>query len=76
MAFSEGLREEYKKSLPQKIWDNIIDYEKSWLKSHENAVIPVAKIIDYFGVENICKLYGCTVCTETIARELIHEAFK
>lgn len=74
--FSEGLKEEFKNPLTQEVWDNIIDYEKSWLKSHENAVIPVAKIIDYFGVENICKLYGCTVCTETIARELIHEAFK
>ena len=42
-------------------WDLVIDYEKSWLKSHENASVPFVKIIDYFGVENICKLYGCTL---------------
>ena len=57
-------------------WDLVIDYEKSWLKSHENASVPFVKIIDYFGVENICKLHGCTVYTETIARELIFAAFK
>lgn len=60
----------------QKVWEDVLDYEKSWLKSHENAGIPVVKLIEYFGIENICKLYGCTVCTETIARELIFAAFK
>ena len=58
------------------VWDSIVDYEKSWMKSHTNSQIPVAKILDYFGTERICKLYGCSVVTETIARELIYEAFK
>lgn len=60
----------------QKVWENVLDYEKSWLKSHENSVVPVVKLIDYFGIENICKLYGCSVVTEMIAKELIYEAFK
>jgi hypothetical protein len=60
----------------QKVWEDVLDYEKSWLKSHSNSLVPVTKILDYFGVENICKLYGCSVATETIARELIYEAFK
>lgn len=60
----------------QNVWDSIIDYEKSWLKSHEDAVMPVTKLIDYFGIENICKLYGCTVVDEAIARRLIIKAFE
>lgn len=60
----------------QKVWENVLDYEKSWLKSHSNSQVPVVKILDYFGTENICKLYGCSVVTETIARELIYEAFR
>lgn len=58
------------------VWDSIIDYEKSWMKSHTNSQVPVAKILDYFGTERICKLYGCSIVTEVIARELIYEAFK
>lgn len=57
-------------------WDLVIDYEKSWLKSHEHAVIPVVKIIDYFGIENICKLHGCTIVDEEIAKVLIKKAFE
>ena len=60
--------------------DSIVDYEKSWMKSSYNniltPVMPVNKILDYFGVENICKLYGCTIVDEEIARRLITKAFE
>lgn len=61
-------------------FDSIVDYEKSWMKSpHNNVptpVIPVNKILDYFGVENICKLFGCTIFDEDIARRLIIKSFE
>lgn len=60
----------------KKVWDSIIDYEKSWMKSYTNSQIPTVKILDYFGAERICKLFGCSIVRETIARELIYEAFK
>lgn len=60
----------------RKVWDEIVAYEKAWIKVHTNANIPTQKIIEYFGVQCICEMYGCTVATETIARELIFEAFK
>lgn len=61
-------------------FDSIVDYEKSWMKSPHNQnstqVMPVGKILDYFGVEHICKLFGCTVFDEEIARRLIIKAFE
>jgi hypothetical protein len=59
----------------RQIWDNIIDYERAWLKAHNNSNVPVQKLLEYFGIQTICKLYGCTVYTENIARELINQAF-
>ena len=59
----------------RKEWDAIIAYEKSWVKTHNCSNIPFQKIIEYFGVQNISSLYGCTVATEMIARELIIDAF-
>lgn len=59
----------------RKEWEAVIAYEKSWIKTHNCASIPFQKIIEYFGIQPICKLYGCTVATEMIARELIMEAF-
>lgn len=60
-------------------FESIVDYEKSWKNSPSNQAsttgIPVVKILDYFGVETICKLYGCTVSDEEIARRLIIKAF-
>ena len=58
------------------IWDEIIAYEKSWIKNNSKAEIPTSKLLDYFGAETICSLYGCKVATTTIAVELIKEAFK
>lgn len=60
----------------RKVWDEIISYEKSWIKTHAQCNIPIQKLIEYFGTQRICEMYGCTVVTETIARELIIEAFK
>lgn len=60
----------------RKIWEDIIAYEKSWLKTHAQSNVPTQKLIEYFGVQRICELYGCTVANEAIARELIIEAFK
>lgn len=58
------------------IWENILDYEKSYFKAHSNTNIPFNKLLDYFGVKNICAIYGCKIPTTTIAMELIKEAFK
>ena len=63
----------------KKFFETIVDYEKSWVKSPNNSVapvVPVNKILDYFGTENICKLYGCTIVDEDIARRLIFKAFE
>lgn len=60
----------------RQIWNNIIDYEKAWLKIHTDAHVPVQKLLKYFGAQVICEMYGCNVATEGIARELIFEAFK
>ena len=60
----------------RKVWDEIIAYEKSWIKTHNNSNVPTQKLIEYFGVQRICEMYGCTVATDMIARELIIEAFK
>lgn len=67
-------------ALIKQTFDAIVDFEKSWMKSSHNnvptPVMPVNKILDYFGVENICKLYGCTIVDEEIARRLITKAFE
>lgn len=76
MAFSEGLKEEFKKPLTQEVWDNIIDYEKSWYRANNLQSIPIAKLIRYFGEENICKMYGCEVVDEEIAKILIKKEFE
>lgn len=61
-------------------FESIVDYEKSWKTSPSNQAsttgIPVGKILDYFGTETICELYGCTVVDEEIARRLIVKAFE
>lgn len=59
----------------RKIWDDIIDYEKSWHKANNLQSIPTAKFIHYFGEATICKLYGCTIYSEELAKELIRQAF-
>ena len=72
------MKEDHNKKIEatRQIWDNIIDYEKSWLKAHTYANIPVQKLLEYFGIQVICEMYGCSIATEGIAKELILEAFK
>ena len=70
------MKEDQKIEVTRQIWDHIIDYEKAWLKAHTNAIIPVQKLLEYFGAQIICEMYGCSVVTEGIAKELIMEAFK
>lgn len=74
------MKDDVKKEIAQleqyrQIWETVVDYERAWLKAHNNCNVPVQKLLEYFGVQTICKLYGCTVYTENIARELIHQAF-
>lgn len=74
MAYSEGLKEEYKKKSLEtirKVWEDVLDYEKSCMDS-----VPTQKLLHYFGAENICKLYGCTVVDKEIAKALIKKAFE
>lgn len=59
-------------------FESIVDYEKSWNNSPNNqtsSIVPVTKILDYFGSEVICELHGCIVVDEEIARRLIIKAF-
>ncbi len=64
----------------RQMFEGIVDYEKSWKNSSNNQAsttgIPVGKILDYFGTETICKLYGCAVIDDEIARRLIIKAFE
>lgn len=64
----------------RQMFEGIVDYEKSWKNSPINQSnstgIPVNKILDYFGMQTICELYGCTVVDEEIARRLIVKAFE
>lgn len=74
MAFSEGLKEKYKKESLEtirKIWKDVLDYEKSCMDS-----VPTQKLLHYFGAEIICKLYGCIVVDEEIAKALIKKVFQ
>ena len=57
-------------------FQTIVAFEKAWMKRADLKEVPVAKVIHYFGTENICAIFGCTVTTEMIAVELVKEAFK
>jgi hypothetical protein len=72
------MKETDKKSLEliKNEFQTIVFYEKAWMQHANRNEIPSGKILYHFGYENICKIYGCTVCNEAIALELIKEAFK
>ena len=58
-------------------FNTIVSYEKIWLKVVKRECdLPVAKIINHFGAENVCNIFGCTIVSHPIAMELIKEAFK
>lgn len=60
----------------KKEWDTILAYEKYAYQERKDGYIPVDKILNYFGDKVICELFGCTIVTTPIAKELIKEAFK
>jgi hypothetical protein len=51
----------------------IIKYELASMTS--GSVYPIVKVVNYFGVEEICKAYGCAKYSEVIAKELVRIAF-
>lgn len=60
----------------KKEWDTILAYERYNFQERKDGYIPVDKILNYFGDNVICELFGCTIVTTTIAKELIKESFK
>lgn len=60
----------------KKEWDTILAYERHNFKERKDGKVPVNQLINYFGCENICKLFGCQIVTLPIAKELILESFK
>lgn len=60
----------------KKEWDTILAYERHNFKERKDGQIPTNQLINYFGCETICKLFGCQIVTLPIAKELIKEAFK
>lgn len=60
----------------KKEWDTIIAYERYDYQEREDGYIPVNKILKYFGDKVICELFGCTIVSTPIAKELIKESFK
>lgn len=60
----------------KKEWDTILAYERHNFKERKDGQIPVSQLLSYFGFDNICQLFGCTIVSSSIAKELIKEAFK
>ena len=52
--------------------DTIIAYEKTLVTPFLSA----GRILKYFGAENICAVYGCTVVSPTIAQDILLEVLK
>ena len=60
----------------KKEWDTILAYERHNFQQRKDGQIPVNQLLDYFGYENICRVFGCTIVSTSIAKELIKESFK
>lgn len=60
----------------KKEWDTILAYERHNFQQRKDGQIPVNQLINYFGYEIICQLFGCLIASPTIAKELIKESFK
>ena len=60
----------------KKEWDTILAYERYNFKERKDGQIPVNQLINYFGYETICQLFGCSIVSLAIAKELIKESFK
>lgn len=57
-------------------WDTILAYERHNYQKRKDGQIPVNQLLEYFGSENICRIFGCSIVSTTIAKELIKESFK
>lgn len=60
----------------KKEWDTILHYERYNYQQRKDGQIPVNQLLDYFGSENICRIFGCSIASTSIAKELIKESFK
>lgn len=52
--------------------DTIVAYEKTLATPYLSAT----RILNYFGDENICAVYGCTIVSHTIAHDILLEVLK
>ena len=60
----------------KKEWDTILAYERYNFQERKDGQIPVNQLLEYFGSEDICRIYGCQITSLSIAKELIKESFK
>lgn len=60
----------------KKEWDTILAYERHNYQNRKDGQIPVNQLLEYFGSENICRIFGCSIVSPTIATVLIKESFK
>lgn len=60
----------------KKEWDTILHYERYNYQQRKDGQIPVNQLLEYFGSENICRVFGCSIVTTPIATALIKESFK
>lgn len=60
----------------KKEWDTILHYERYHYQQRKNGQIPVNQLLNYFGSENICRIFGCSIVSTSIATALIKESFK
>ena len=59
-------------SLIKRDFEAIIAYEKT----QNTPYLSSSRILKYFGAENICAIYGCTIVTDTIAMDILSEVLK
>lgn len=57
-------------------WDAILAYERYNYQKRKDGQIPVSQLLEYFGSENICRIFGCCIASTDIATALIKESFK
>lgn len=59
----------------KKEWDTILHYERYNYQQRKDGQIPVTQLLEYFGSENICRIFGCSIASTPIAIALIKESF-
>lgn len=53
-------------------FDAILAYEKNL----NTPLLSSTRILEYFGAENICKIYGCSIVTDRVAYTILNEVLK